>query len=291
MKYEGAATSMFMSFPSPFQVIKPNMMKTKLILATIFSAVVLLSYSSNKTPDDQSTTKTEYTLIGNWVRMGQMGPIGFAFKENRLVEVDFGNDQTVDAVATYEIAGDTIKFIDKEGQMCKGVGQYRIEQTNYYVSFDLIDDACGGRIKTTMGFWVRPDFNDALKLLDGEISTSPKPESYLNRARVYLATGMTKQAQDDFDNYLLTDTLDARVYVNRAGTKFPNDLNGVVIDCNKAISIDTENKNAYFLRGLARYGLGDEEQGCEDFSKAIELGFTVLRIAEQEKCGKYWNEE
>jgi tetratricopeptide (TPR) repeat protein len=99
---------------------------------------------------------------------------------------------------------------------------------------------------------------------------------------------MTNKSKDDFDNYLLTDTLNARVYVNRAGTRFPSDLSGVVSDCTKAISLEPDNKNAYFLRGLARYELGEKEQGCEDFSKAIELGFSVLRIAEEEKCIDFW---
>jgi tetratricopeptide (TPR) repeat protein len=111
---------------------------------------------------------------------------------------------------------------------------------------------------------------------------------YLSRARIYLATGTSDKAKEDFDSYLLTDTLDARVYINRAGTRFPIDLSGVVSDCNKAIFIEPDNKNAYFLRGLARYELGEKEQGCEDFSKAIELGFSVLRIAEQEKCIDFW---
>jgi tetratricopeptide (TPR) repeat protein len=62
-----------------------------------------------------------------------------------------------------------------------------------------------------------------------------------------------------------------------------------MLDCNKAISLEPDNKNAYFLRGLARYELGEQEEGCEDFNKAIELGFSVLRIAEQEKCIDYWN--
>ena len=106
-----------------------------------------------------------------------------------------------------------------------------------------------------------------------------------------MATGMTQKAKEDFDNYLLIDTLNSRVFLNRAGTRFPNDLSGVVSDCNKAISLEPDNKNAYFLRGLARYELGEKEQGCEDFSKAIELGFSVLRIAEQEKCIDYWDKE
>jgi hypothetical protein len=37
--------------------------------------------------------------------------------------------------------------------------------------------------------------------------------------------------------------------------------------------------------------LGEKEQACEDFSKAIELGFSVLRVAEQEICFDYWKKE
>jgi tetratricopeptide (TPR) repeat protein len=166
-----------------------------------------------------------------------------------------------------------------------------VYQTQYYLSFDLIDDDCGGRIKTTMGFWTKPNFKDLIKKLDAEIAKSPNPELYLNRARVFMATAMVQKAKKDFDNYLLTDTLNSSVYINRAGTRFPNDLNGVVSDCNMAISLEPDNKNAYFLRGLARYELGEKEEGCEDFSKAIELGFSVLRIAEQEKCIDYWDKK
>lgn len=264
-------------------------MKTKLFFLIILVTGIIFACNSTKKQNNQTITKSENNLMGKWVRMGQTGPISFEFKENGLVEGDFGNDQTVDAVSRYELSGDTIKFIDKEGQMCEGYGHYKIYQTDYYVSFELINDDCGGRIKTIMGFWTRPDFNDFLKILDDEISKSPEPELYLNRARIYIATGMTKLAKDDFDIFLLTDTLDPGVYVNRAGTRFPDDLKGVVFDCNKAISLDQNNKNAYFLRGLARYELGEKEQGCEDFSKAIELGFSVLRIAEKEKCSNFWD--
>jgi tetratricopeptide (TPR) repeat protein len=249
------------------------------------------SCNSNKKQDRQVIANPNSTLIGKWVRIGLTGPISFDFKENGLVEGYFGNDQIIDVVAKYELEGDTIKFIDKEGKMCQGIGQYKVYQTKYYMSFDLIDDDCGGRIKTTMGFWTKPNFNDFINTLDDEIAKSPDPELYLNRASVFMATGMVQKAKEDFDNYLLTDTLNSRVYLNRAGTRFPNDLSGVVSDCNKAISLEPDNKNAYFLRGLARYELGEKEQGCEDFSMAIELGFSVLRIAEQDKCVGYWDKK
>ena len=266
-------------------------MKTKLFFLILFSTGIVFAFNSVEKQNNQTITKSENTLIGKWVRIGQTGPIGFEFKDNGLVEADFGNDQTVDVIARFELFGDTIRFIDEEGQMCEGYGQYKVYQTDYYVSFDLIDDLCSGRLITTMGFWTRPDFDDSLKTLDDEISILGNPELYLSRARIYLAIGMTQLAKDDLDKYLLTDTLDSKVYINRAGTRFPNDLIGVVFDCNKAISLDPNNKNAYFLRGLARYELGEQEKGCEDFSKAIELGFSVLRIAEQEKCIDFWDKK
>ncbi|MCB0669523.1 MAG: hypothetical protein KDC80_27050 [Saprospiraceae bacterium] len=58
-------------------------------------------------------------------------------------------------------------------------------------------------------------------------------------------------------------------------SRFPNDMSGVVEDCNK-------NRNAYFLRGLARYELGEKSEACLDFSTAIDLGFSILAIAEKE---------
>ena len=259
-----------------------------LITGFLFSSI---ADNQKNTQDKQQIEKTDNQIIGKWVRIGPNGPVGFNFKDNRLVEGDFGNDQTIDVIDNYEIKNDTIKFIDKEGQMCEGYGQYKIYQTNYYLSFDLIEDNCGGRIKTTMGFWTRPDFEDLIAKLEKEISNLPKPETYLNRARIYMAIGKPKLAKEDFDIYILSDTINARAYVNRAGTRFPDDMEGVVFDCNKAISIEPDNKNAYFLRGLARYELGEKEQACEDFNKAIELGFSVLKIAEQDKCAEFWNKK
>jgi len=265
-------------------------MKTKLILLIFVIGFFYACNQKNKQAE-QVISQSDNSLVGKWVKVGQTGPVCFDFKNNGLFEGDFGNDQTVDVVAKYELSGDTLKLIDKEGQMCQGVGKYLVYQSKYYISIDLIDDECGGRVKTTMGFWTKPNFKDFIKTLDEEIEKSPNPDLYLSRARVHLATGMIKKAKDDFDKYLLNDTLDARVFINRAGTRFPNDLEGVVSDCNKAIALDANSKNAYFLRGLARYELGEEEQGCKDFSKAIELGFSVLRIAEQERCAEFWDEK
>ncbi len=227
-------------------------------------------------------------ITGQWGRIGPAGPVALNFKSDGTVEGDFGNDRTIEIVSEYSIIGDHIIFNDKEGVACPEPGKYKIHSSDYYVAFDLIEDNCAGRLRSTMGFWVRTDFNDLLSKLSDDISNAADPEDFLNRARMYMAIGKSAEARQDFDQYIKHDPSDARVFVNRAGTRFPDDLKGVVKDCNKALALEPDNKNAYFLRGLASYELGHREQACEDFYRAIELGFVILKEAEYEKCAEYW---
>ncbi len=269
-------------------------MKKAFILLTIITVGLLTSCNKSTRKihqNDLESTKTKNSFFGKWVRIGHSGPISFDFKENGIIEGDFGNDQTIDIISEYEIRNDTIIFKDKEGKMCPEKGIYKIYETKYYIAFDLIDDNCNGRIKSTMGFWTKPNFKELLGELDKKLSNNANTILYLNRARLYMAIGQPKKARPDFDKYIKSDSINARVYINRAGTRFPNDMKGVVLDCNKAIALDSNQKNAYFMRGLALYELGEKEKACESFSKAIELGFSILRIAEQEKCAEYWNKE
>jgi tetratricopeptide (TPR) repeat protein len=226
---------------------------------------------------------------GKWVRMTQTGPVALEFKVDGKVEVDFGIDQNTDVVTDYEINGNTIIFSDKEGAMCPESGVYRFENNDYYLSLDLIDDMCNGRIKMTMGFWTKPNFEELLEELTQKISETENTELHLTRARINLALGKSFDAKADLDVYLQQNPNDARALINRAGTRFPDDMEGVISDCSKAIELEPENKNAWFLRGLAYWELGFKEKACEDFSQAIELGFSILRIAEEQRCTEYWN--
>ena len=222
--------------------------------------------------------------------MGHTGSIGLEFKSDGTVTIDFDNDQNIDVIANYELSSDTVFFTDVEGQMCQRDGRYLIDQTEYYLAFDLIADDCGGRIKTTLGFWTSPDFERLLSSLEKEISESSSSIAYLDRARIYLALGRSSEAKADLDQYLSTDKSNARAFINRAATRFPDEMAGAITDCNHALALDPQNKYGYFLRGSAKYALGEEEQACSDFLKAIELGFAILKTAEQEKCGAFWKE-
>ena len=242
----------------------------------------------NKVPDERATADPESFISGQWVRIGQSGPIQLNFKSDGTVDVDFGNDGNIEVVSEFVLNNDTITFRDKEGLACKDIGKYVIYESEYYISLDLINDDCGGRLQATMGFWVRPNFNDLISELNQKILNTPEPEYFLSRGRIFMATGKPKEAQMDLDVYIKNDSTHARAFINRAGTRFPDDLEGALMDCNKAIELEPDNKNAYFLRGLALYGLGEKERACNDFSKAIELGFSILREAEYQRCSEYW---
>jgi len=223
-----------------------------------------------------------------WVKMGPSGPVALVFKSNRTVEVDFGDDQNIDVVTYYETEGNSITFTDKEGAMCPEPGVYKIEKNGYYLSFDLKNDMCNGRIKMTMGYWTKPNFEELLGELSQKLSETENAELNLTRARIYLALGKSNEAKADLDIYLEQNPNDAKALINRAGTRFPTEMEGVVSDCNKAINLEPDNKNAYFLRGLAHYELGQKKQACEDFSKAIDLGFSILKIVEEQRCAEFW---
>lgn len=269
----------------------------------MYSLIILTAvlFSCNQKPEkkqenqtdtvSEQTKKTGQALSGKYVRIGHSGPIALNFKDDGTVESDLGNDNTVDIVSTYRISGDTIFFVDMEGKTCPDTGMYIMHQTEYYTAFDLIQDNCGGRIKSAFGFWVKPDFESRLTKLNKTIENNPTPELHLNRARMLMAVAKPQEARMDFDEYLKHDTLNARVYINRAATRFPNDWQGIVDDCNKAIDLSPDSKNAYFLKGIALYSLGKQEEACESFSKAIDLGFTILKTAEQNKCAQYWEDE
>lgn len=260
------------------------------MLALVAGLAIFTGCTNQKSGKNESTNAGSQ-ILGTWLRFGPAGIATIEFKDNGLVESDMGNDGTIDVTSTWKIEGDTIIFEDIRGETCPGSGKYRFYLHPEYLSFDLEADSCGGRIKTTMGFWTRPDFEEILSGLDEQIENQPEPRLFLTRARVAMAAGLTRKAQKDFDRYLETDSTDARAYLNRAGTRFPRNMEGALADCNRAISLDPDNKNAYFLRGLALYSLGKTEEACADFSTAIELGFTILKVAEKRKCEEFWIED
>lgn len=268
-------------------------MKVYKLVLTIAVLMLVLSCNSNKKLEKSTIVEnieqySDTTIVGVWVRMSPNGPLKIHFKEDNTVEIVLADKKSVDVVSNYTLQNDTIKFVDKEGKTCPSVGMYKVYHRNFTLGLDVVDDMCNGRIKATSGVWVRPNHKELVKGLEKHIAKTNDIDYILHRGRVYLALGVNGLAKKDFDTYLAKDSTNSKVYIHRAATRFPYKLSSVVDDCSKAIALDSIDKNAYFLRGLAYYGLNDKQKGCDDFKKAIDLGFEILKEAESYKCKDYW---
>ncbi len=74
-------------------------------------------------------------------------------------------------------------------------------------------------------------------------------------------------------------------YYNRAYIKsLVNDLPGAIYDYNQAISLNKEFQEAYYNRGLINIYLNETEKGCQDLSKAGELGLGEAYYAISKYC-------
>ncbi|NNK81838.1 MAG: hypothetical protein HKO92_01820 [Flavobacteriaceae bacterium] len=267
-------------------------MKTLSQLVILILVITVFNCESkkqtSKSVSDDIKTTIDTTIYGEWIRMSPQGPVKIHFLENGSLEIDLSNDKSIDIISNFKIENDTINFFDKEGKTCPNNGIYKVYHRGYSIAFDVLDDLCNGRIKTTSGFWVRPNHNELIKELNSKIKNSNDISYTLHRGRMFLALGQNKKARKDFDTYMKSDSTNAKVFIHRAATRFPNGFKGIVNDCSKAIAIDSTEKYAYFLRGLAKYELGEKQEACNDFQKAIDLGFEILKEAEAYKCRAYW---
>ena len=74
-------------------------------------------------------------------------------------------------------------------------------------------------------------------------------------------------------------------YYNRAYIKsLVNDLPGAIYDYGQAISLNKDFQEAYYNRGLINIYLNETENGCQDLSKAGELGLREAYYAISRYC-------
>ena len=173
-------------------------MKSTIILATILMCV---GFSNSHKQQDKF--EVQERLMGKWVRNGITGPIALIFKKDAKVDVDFGNDGSVDVSSIYRISDEKITFIDENDAMCHEPGKYRIVDVNkYYLTIDMDQDNCGGRIKSTIGHWTKSNSKDLIKELSAKLANEPKPDLLLTRSRVFLALGERSEATADLDSYI-----------------------------------------------------------------------------------------
>ena len=70
------------------------------------------------------------------------------------------------------------------------------------------------------------------------------------------------------------------------------DFEGAINDFSKAISVNPNLADSYYLRGMMDDATANYKGACDDYSKAIELGYTTIdvfryRAKAFEKIGEY----
>lgn len=109
---------------------------------------------------------------------------------------------------------------------------------------------------------------------------------YNNKAYCLVELGSYKAALPLVEKALQLDKTEWFIWDTRAEILLNlGQLDKCISDCTKAINIEP-NGNSYLVRGLARIKKGEKTKGCQDLSKAGELGETIAYQKIKENCTK-----
>lgn len=133
----------------------------------------------------------------------------------------------------------------------------------------------------------------ALVDYDKAIELNSKEQSwYYNRGLSKIQIKSYNEAVSDFDKAIYvsprnsTDKyMNCQTYKNRAKAKFfLQNFNDALTDLSLAIESYPNDGEAYLLRGLCKIDLLQNEDGCKDLQKAVELDFTQAADLIKENC-------
>jgi tetratricopeptide (TPR) repeat protein len=101
------------------------------------------------------------------------------------------------------------------------------------------------------------------------------PEIFSLRAQVKRELKDDIGAIEDYGEVIMLNPDDGSAYYSKAVLKWPLDDDiGAIHDFNKVIELYGYMKaSAFNYRGVIKIGMGDNYEGCANFSKAGELGF------------------
>lgn len=132
--------------------------------------------------------------------------------------------------------------------------------------------------------------SDYDKILSLEGKTTPKiykfSTVYNNKAYCLVGLGMYKEALPFVEKALELDKTEWYIWDTRAEILLNlGEFDKCIADCTKAINIKA-NGNSYLVRGLAHIKKGEKVKGCQDLSKAGELGEELAYQKIKEYCNK-----
>ncbi len=124
---------------------------------------------------------------------------------------------------------------------------------------------------------------EIVKQLEGKIDeglynalnqvNSNNSNSYLDEARKQISVGNISKAMELYNKAIETDNQFADAYFERGSLKGQRmgDIKGALIDFNKAIQINPDDKMYYLNRGIVHSMLKNNTKSLEDYNRALEL--------------------
>ena len=156
--------------------------------------------------------------------------------------------------------------------------QYRVLDGSSSDSYYFFDRGVA-RLKSGKYKEAYEDFTAAINL---------KPDladAYVNRSITYRYLNKRQEAYDDLSKALELEPLNTTALFNRRymygqQEMFQESLNQM----NAVIKPDPTHERALFYRGIAKVNLDDEEGACEDWKKAVEMGFEDIHGIIEKHC-------
>jgi Tfp pilus assembly protein PilF len=106
-----------------------------------------------------------------------------------------------------------------------------------------------------------------------------------NRGAAYFENNNLQSAQKDFEEVLKKEPANSFAYNNLASIAIKEkDYKKAKSMAARAIELDPKNGPAYYNRGIASQMLREEDNSCNDWKKALELGVEGARLVINTSC-------
>jgi len=150
----------------------------------------------------------------------------------------------------------------------------RIEYQRQNSSFDIVK----GKLSRVVQLHkkVSGSEKDVIRLTTEILATHQIDTAYYYRAHARTALGYWKEAIDDCNKYLATNSDSPDCYYLRGKAKgFLDDKQGEIADYDQAIAIYPNYADAYMSRGKAKGFLGDKHGAIADYNQAIAISLQL----------------
>ena len=110
-------------------------------------------------------------------------------------------------------------------------------------------------------------------------------DAYVNRAITYQCLNKRQEAYDDVAKALELEPLNTAALFNRGYMYGQQEMfQESLTQMDAVLKLDPTHEKAMFYRGIAKVNLDDEAGACEDWKKAVELGFEDIHGIIDEHC-------